>query len=90
MVAFGSSVWTSSPTDESKVWKNSSDIIWSPVQSGSTKMQYILGPSQKVKFLEADLAAGYTLTESDRKNGEIVGMMRYPVVFHVIDSAANE
>ncbi len=90
MVAFGSSVWTSSPTDESKVWKNSSDIIWSPVQSGSTKMQYILGPSQKVKFLESDLAAGYTLTKSDRKNGEIVGMMRYPVVFHVIDSAANE
>jgi hypothetical protein len=43
MVAFGTTTWTASPTDESKLWKSSSDIIWSPTQTGSTKMQYILG-----------------------------------------------
>ncbi len=90
MVAFGSTVWTSTPTDESKVWKNSSDIVWSPAQSGSTKMQYILGASQKVRFLETDLGAGYTLDKTDRKNGELVGMLRYPVVSHVIDASASE
>lgn len=53
-------------------------------------MQYILGAGQKVKFIEADLAAGYTLTKSDRKNGELVGMMRYPIVAHAVDSVGNE
>ena len=43
MVSFGATTWTASPTDESKLWKSSSDIIWSPTQTGSTKMQYILG-----------------------------------------------
>lgn len=57
MVAFGATTWTASPADESKIWKSSSDIIWSPTNTGSTKMQYILGAGQKVKFIEAELAA---------------------------------
>ncbi|MBC7498324.1 hypothetical protein H7170_01650 [Candidatus Gracilibacteria bacterium] len=90
MVAFGTTIWTASPSDESKLWKSSSDIIWSPTQTGSTKMQYILGAGQKVKFFEADIAAGYTLTKTDRKNGELVGMMRYPTVAHAVDAVGNE
>ncbi len=90
MVAFGTTVWTATPTDETKIWKSSSDIIWSPTQTGSTKMQYILGAGQKVKFTEADIAAGYTLTKTDRKNGELVGMMRYPTVAHAVDAVGNE
>ena len=90
MVAFGTTTWTASPTDETKIWKSSSDIIWSPAQAGSTKMQYILGAGQKVKFIEAELAAGYTLSKTDRKNGELVGMMRYPTVAHIVDGAGNE
>jgi hypothetical protein len=90
MVAFGTTAWTASPSDESKLWKSSSDIIWSPTQTGSTKMQYILGAGQKVKFVEADIAAGYTLTKTDRKNGELVGMMRYPTVAHAVDAVGNE
>jgi hypothetical protein len=88
MVAFGATTWTSSPTDTSKVWKNGSDIVW-VTQSGSTKMQYILGAGQKVKFVETELAAGYTLEKTDRKNGDLVGMMRYPTVFHTIDTTTG-
>lgn len=89
MVAFGSTTWTSSPADESKLWKSSSDIIWSPAQTGSTKMQYMLPAGQKIKFIEADVAAGYTLTKTDRKNGELIGIMRYPIVAHTFDAALN-
>lgn len=89
MVAFGSTTWTSSPADESKLWKSSSDIIWSPAQTGSTKMQYMLPAGQKIKFIEADAAAGYTLTKTDRKNGELIGMMKYPIVAHAFDTALN-
>lgn len=89
MVAFGATTWTASPADESKLWKSSSDIIWSPSQTGSTKMQYVLAAGQKVKFVEADLAAGYTLTKTDRKNGDLVGMMKYPIVAHVLEGGIN-
>lgn len=52
-------------------------------------MQYILAAGQKVRFVEADLAAGYTLTKTDRKNGDLVGMMRYPIVAHVLEGGIN-
>lgn len=90
IIAFGSTKWTASNPDESKLWINSSDIIWTPTQSGATKLQYILGSGQKVKFYETDLAAGYSLEKTDRKNGELVGMIKYPTVFHVVDAVGNE
>lgn len=90
MIAFGSTKWTATNPDESKLWVNSSDIIWTPTQSGSAKLQYILGSGQKVKFYETDLAAGYSLEKTDRKNGELVGMIKYPTVFHVVDAVGNE
>ncbi len=90
VIAFGTTKWSSSPIDESKVWTYGSDVIWTPTQSGSTKMQYILGAGQKIKFYEADLGAGYTLEKTDRKNGELVGMVKYPIVFHSVDAMGNE
>jgi hypothetical protein len=34
MISFGNTVWTPTPTDLAKFWKNSSDITWVP--SGGT------------------------------------------------------
>jgi len=90
MIPFGATTWTASPSDESKLWKYSSDVVWTPSQTGSTDMQAILLAGQKIRFVEADLAAGYTLTKTDRKNGELVGMMRYPMVAHVFDINQNK
>lgn len=90
IITFGTTKWSSTPSDETKLWKNSSDIIWTPTQSGSTKLQYILPAGQKIKFIEAELGAGYTLDKTDRKNGELVGMIKYPIVAHIIDSVGNE
>jgi hypothetical protein len=81
MVKFGNTTWSTTPASEAGVWKYSSDILWS---SGSgTKSSFILSPGQKVKFVEADLNAGYTLEKTDKKNGEMVGMLRFPVVSRV-------
>ena len=84
MVKFGASIWSSTPTTESAIWKYSSDVIWTNVGSG-TKQEFLLQPGSKVRFLEADLGAGYTLDKTDRKNGELVGMLRFPVISHAID-----
>lgn len=89
MVAFGNTKWTASPTDETKLWKSASDVNWVPSTSGSTKLQFLLPAGQKVRFIESDLGAGYTLTSTDKKTGDVVGMLRYPVVFHALDAAGN-
>jgi hypothetical protein len=80
MVRFGNTTWTTTPATEAGVWKYSSDVLWS---SGSTKSSFILSPGSKVKFYEADLNAGYTLEKTDKKNGELVGLLRFPVVSRV-------
>lgn len=81
MVKFGNTTWSTSPASEAGVWKYSSDIVWT---SGSgTKASFILPPGQKIKFLESDISGGYTLEKTDKKNGEMVGMLRFPVVSRV-------
>lgn len=89
MVRFGNTTWTQNPPDESKFWKYSSEIVW--VQAGSGgKNQYILPAGQSVKFIESDLGAGFKLERTDKKNGEVVGLLRFPLVSHTIDASANE
>lgn len=83
MVRFGNTVWKSAPIDETKVFKNGPDVQWT--NSGTGKLSYMLNPSQKAKFYDADLTAGYTLEKTDKKAGELIGMLRFPVVSHTVD-----
>ena len=82
MVSYDS-VWTPSSSDESKMWKNSSAITWIPGTSGKDEFQLL--PDQKVTFMETDLGAGFTLTSSQKKHGETVGLLRFPVVYYTMD-----
>ncbi len=84
LVKFGNSTWTSTPTEDSKVWKYASDVVWVSSGTGS-RTQYVLSPSSKIKFFEADFGAGFTLDKTDKKNGEVVGMLRFPIVYHSVD-----
>lgn len=90
MVAFSGTKWSSNPADEAKIWKDGSDIAWVPSAAGSTKKQFMLPAWQKVRFIESDLGAGYTLESSTAKNGELVGLLRFPVVYHTLDTNGNE
>ncbi|GAB0174127.1 MAG: hypothetical protein HHAS10_00060 [Candidatus Altimarinota bacterium] len=84
MVKFGNSTWTTTPASEVSVWKTPSDIVWTSGSGG--KSSFILSPGGKVRFIEADLNAGYTLDKTDKKNGELVGILRFPVVSHVTNT----
>lgn len=89
MVKVGATNWIATPTDETKMWKYSSDIVWT--QSGTGGMsQYILTGGQKVRFLESDLGAKYTLEKTDKKNGDTIGILRFPIVSHVVDAGGND
>lgn len=82
MVAFDST-WTPTSADESKMWRSSSQISWIPGTSGKDEFQLI--PGQKVSFIETDLGAGFTLASSNKKNGETIGLLRYPVSYYTMD-----
>jgi hypothetical protein len=82
MIKFGT--WTSTPASEAGIWKTPADIVWS---SGSgSRASYILSPGTKVRFVEADVNAWYTLTKTDKKHGEVVGMLRFPIVSRVTNT----
>ncbi len=90
MVRFGTTTWSTTPASEANVWKYSSDIIW-VTPPGENKSQFLLAGAQKVKFYEADLGAGYTLDKTDKKSGDLVGLLRFPVVAHTLDiNSASE
>lgn len=82
MSRFGNTTWAMTPASEAGIWKYSSDILWT---SGTGS--FILTPSSKVNFRIADLNAGYTLEKTDRKDGELVGLLRFPTVYHVTNMA---
>jgi hypothetical protein len=87
MVSFGST-WSNTPTDLAKFWKNSSDITWISTGSGG-RMNYILQAGQKVKFIDSELGARYVLDKTDKKDGDTIGMIRYPIVSHAVDKTTG-
>lgn len=91
MVALGNTKWSSLPSDESLMWKTDNpEITW--VDSGSGgKSQYILPAGNKVKFHQTDLAInGYKLVSTDKKAGDAVGLLRFPIVYRTIDTTTGE
>ena len=89
--------WNMSPTDPEKFWKYGSSVIWtkasgSDSSSGSTaRDRFVLGSGKTVTFIESDsLGATYTLVSTDKSNGEVIGMAKFPVVYRELDSFAKE
>ncbi len=88
MMSIGTSKWVATPADEANLWIHSSDVTWTP--AGSRK-SFLLTAGQKIRFWESDLGAGYTLESTSQKHGDVVGMIRFPIVYHAIDmTTANE
>jgi hypothetical protein len=52
-------------------------------------MNYILQPGQKVKFIDSEMGARYVLDKTDKKDGDMVGLLRFPVVSHAVDKTTG-
>ncbi|PID84310.1 hypothetical protein CSB09_01675 [Candidatus Gracilibacteria bacterium] len=87
MIAINSK-WNSAPTKESDVWVYDSDVAWTPTTGG--KKNFVLTAGRKVRFWKSDIGAGYTLASTDKKAGELVGILRYPVVFKTTDLSTGK
>lgn len=87
LVSFDSK-WTPSSADETKMWKSSSDVVWTP-GTDSKGDSYMLTAGQKIRFIQSDLGAGYTLDSTNKKNGDMVALIRFPVVYRTMDATSG-
>jgi hypothetical protein len=82
--------WNSTPADSEKIWRYTTEVAWISSSGTWARSQFLLTAWDKVKFLEADIGAGYNLAKTDKKDGEAIGLVRFPIVFRNIDDALNE
>lgn len=83
-------VFTTNPVDPTSYWKYGNQIIWTDSATGTGKQEFMLDAGKSVKFLEADLGASHTLTATDKKEGDVVGVLKFPISYHNVDADGNE
>ncbi len=82
--------WKIVPNDPGLYWKYGNEVVWVESLSGSGKMEFTLEPGKTVTFMEADLGANYSLEKTDKKEGQFVGLMKFPVAYHDISESGVE
>lgn len=83
-------IFIANPIDPTAYWKYGNQVIWTDSVTGTGKQEFMLDAGKSVKFLEADLGASYTLTATDKKDGEVVGVLKFPLSYHNVDADGNE
>lgn len=83
-------IFIANPIDPTAYWKYGNQVIWTDSMTGTGKQEFMLDAGKSVKFLEADLGASYTLTATDKKDGEVVGVLKFPLSYHNVDADGNE
>lgn len=83
-------VFTANPLDPTAFWKYGTQVIWTDSATGTGKQEFMLDAGKSVQFLEADLGASYTLISTDKAEGEIVGVLKFPISYHNVDADGNE
>lgn len=83
-------VFSANPVDPTAFWKYGTQVIWTDSATGTGKQEFMLDAGKSVKFLEADLGASYMLASTDKKDGETVGVLKFPLSYHNVDADGNE
>ena len=83
-------IFSANPIDPAAFWKFGNQVIWTDSATGTGKQEFMLDAGKSIKFLEADLGASYTLTSTDKKDGEVVGVLKFPLSYHNVDADGNE
>ncbi len=83
-------VFVTNPLDPNAYWKYGSQLIWTDSVTGTGKQEFMLDAGKSIKFLEAELGASHTLTSTDKKTGEVIGVLKFPLSYHDVDADGNE
>ena len=85
------SAWLSNPSTETNFWKIGQEVVFTPeTGSGTTKDVFSLKSGKKVTVLEASLGANYQLERSNKKDGEYVGLVKFPVNYRAINASTGK
>lgn len=82
--------FVANPIDAAAFWKYGNQVIWTDSATGTGKQEFMLDAGKSIKFLEADLGASYTLSATDKKSGDVVGVLKFPLSYHSVDADGNE
>lgn len=82
--------FVANPSDPALFWKFGKEIIWTDSTTGTGRQEFMLSAGKTVRFLEGDLGASYTLSATDKKAGETVGVLVIPINYHNVDVDGNE
>jgi LPXTG-motif cell wall-anchored protein len=85
--------WLSNPKEETDFWKVGGDVVFTPSKttgSGAKTNEFAMKPGQTYKVLEVSLGANYQLEKTDKKNGDYVGLVKFPVNFHNVDDVTGQ
>lgn len=73
--------WSPVPSDPTKMWVYTPEIVWMSSTVSPWKQEYLLGSGQKVKFIQQDLGAWYSLLSTDAKAWDYIGMAKFPLYY---------
>lgn len=90
MAPIGTTVFAPNPVDPTAFWKYGTQVIWTDSATGTGKQEFMLDAGKSVKFLESDLGASYSLASTDGKDGDVIGVLKFPLSYHNVDADGNE
>ncbi len=85
--------WLSNPTDEKSFWKTGTEIIFTPdstTGTGAKRNIFSLKPGKTVRVLESELGANYQLEKSTAKDGEYIGIIKFPVNYRDVSDQTGK
>ena len=76
--------WTYSSTDVMSMWQLTSEIPWTT--TGVTNRKVVtIEKDESLKFVQQKEGAYIMLESTDKKAGDIIGMMKFPLIYRYID-----
>lgn len=89
LISFGST-WVPSNADASKIWSFHTDVSEAFVPAGNGSEEFTLNPNHTVRFYQTSLGAGYTLESTTKNSGDVVGMLKFPVVYYTQSASSGD
>ncbi len=85
-------VWMANPTDPAKFWKFGNEIIFTPeTGTGTVKRNvYTLKASKSVLILDSAFGAHYTLANTNKKDNEAIGLIKFPLNYRDINDTTGK
>lgn len=92
MVNLGGSgtAFSQNPADQALFWKYGRDTIWINSKERAGDKEYELAAGKSVRFFEGELGASFSLDRTNVKNGQTVGLMKFPVKFVRVSDDGTE